>query len=185
MTLALKEWAVGVDALCAGRTIMLLRKGGIREPRKSFQIERQQALLYPTYEHQKPHLLSDEYAEQVTSVPDGWHPHEVKMSGWARITHCFTVGETRLAALAPFHIWNDRFVEERLAWKPERPLYLLLLRVYRLPQVQAIAYRRSYGGCRSWIELEEAIELTGSTAVLDESDYRDRVAAIETILASN
>ena len=27
---ALKEWAIVVDALAAGKTIMLLRKGGIR-----------------------------------------------------------------------------------------------------------------------------------------------------------
>jgi len=33
---ALKEWSVAVEALEAGKTIMLLRKGGIREASKNF-----------------------------------------------------------------------------------------------------------------------------------------------------
>ncbi|BCX07554.1 MAG: hypothetical protein KatS3mg066_1413 [Fischerella sp.] len=35
---ALKEWAVAVTALEAGKTIMLLRKGGIHERNGRFQV---------------------------------------------------------------------------------------------------------------------------------------------------
>jgi len=50
-THALKEWAVAVDALEQGKTIMLLRKGGIHEQGGRF-VAQNQILLYPTHEHQ-------------------------------------------------------------------------------------------------------------------------------------
>ena len=50
---ALKEWAVAVNALESGKTIMLLRKGGIHERGGRFQVAHEQVLLYPTYEHQQ------------------------------------------------------------------------------------------------------------------------------------
>jgi hypothetical protein len=82
---ALKEWAVAVDALAAGQTILLLRKGGIREQGGTFAVPHRQVWLYPTYEHQKPHLLRSDYAAQVTEVPSGWHPEQVKIQAWAQI----------------------------------------------------------------------------------------------------
>ncbi len=54
---ALKEWAIAIEALETGKTIILLRKGGIREKGGHFQAKYLQVWLYPTYEHQKPQLL--------------------------------------------------------------------------------------------------------------------------------
>jgi len=65
-THALKEWAAAVDALEQGKTIMLLRKGGIHEQGGRFKVAQNQILLYPTHEHQQPFLLRHDYAEQVT-----------------------------------------------------------------------------------------------------------------------
>jgi hypothetical protein len=53
---ALKEWAVAVNALESGKTIMLPRKGGIHEQSGRFQVAHEQILLYPTYEHQLPNI---------------------------------------------------------------------------------------------------------------------------------
>ena len=39
LTSALKEWAVAVEALEQGKTIMLLRKGGISEQGGRFQVK--------------------------------------------------------------------------------------------------------------------------------------------------
>jgi hypothetical protein len=67
-THALKEWAVATRALEQGNTVLLLRKGGIHERGGVFTVAQSQVLLYPTYEHQKPHLLKAEYADQVEPV---------------------------------------------------------------------------------------------------------------------
>jgi hypothetical protein len=182
-THALKEWAVAVDALEQGKTILLLRKGGIRDRGKSFSVAHRQVLLYPTYEHQQPHLLKAEYAHRVEPVPSGWHPPAVRILAWADITHIFRVLEhDRIFALLPHHIWTLDFVTERLQWQPNSPLYVLLLRAYRLPRQHVIPYQRQYGGCKSWIELAESIDLTPATPSLSESEYTDQVTRISRIL---
>ena len=171
-THALKEWAVAVDALEQGKTIVLLRKGGIKEEGKHFKVAHDQILLYPTYEHQQPNLLKAEYANQVKPVTSGWHPETVRIGSWASITEVLPVSdESAVAALRPYHIWNEQFVSDRLKWKPRQPIYVLLLRVYQLSSVSVIPYRPEYGGCRSWIDLVEPISLEGVVPVLDDAEY--------------
>src|SRR4028118_468053 len=171
-TRALKEWAVAVDALEQGKTIVLLRKGGIKEEGKHFKVAHDQILLYPTYEHQQPNLLKAEYANQVKPVTSGWHPESVRIGSWASITEVLPVSdESAVAALLPHHIWNEQFVSDRLKWKPRQPIYVLLLRVYQLSSVSVIPYRPEYGGCRSWIDLVEPISLEGMVPALDDAEY--------------
>lgn len=178
-THALKEWAVAVDALEQGKTIMLLRKGGIKEDSNRFNVTHDQILLYPTYEHQQPNLLKAEYASQVKPVTSGWHPETVRIGSWAKITDILPVSEeSAVAALLPYHIWNEQFVSDRLRWKPRQPIFVLLLRVYQLPQPQIIPYRQEYGGCRSWIDLIEPISIEGAVPVLDDSEYNKQVTVI-------
>jgi len=180
---ALKEWRVAVEALEQGETIVLLRKGGIREAGGKFAIAHAQVLLYPTDEHQRPHWLKAPYASRVEFVPSGWHPSTVPITAWASITDVLPMdGTDRLAALLPFHIWNEDFVAERLRWKPDQPLHVLLLRVYRLRQPRTLDFIPAYGGCKSWIELAEAIVIADSTPVLSDQAYAERVAAVRGVV---
>lgn len=185
-THTLKEWSVAVDALERGKTIMLLRKGGIKEEGNRFKVTYNQILLYPTYEHQQPNLLKAEYASQVTPVTSGWHPEMVRISSWAEITDILMVSdETAVAKLLPFHIWNEQFVSDRLRWKPRQSLFILLLRTYRLPHAQLISYRTEYGGCRSWIDLAETISLGGIVPVLDDTTYTQQANQIRNLLTES
>lgn len=179
ITHALKEWAVAVDALEQGKTIMLLRKGGIHEQGGRFKVAHNQILLYPTYEHQQPLLLRHEYASQVTPVPSGWHPETIGIGSWAEITDILPVSdETIVRALLPFHIWNEQFISDRLKWKPRQPLYILLLRTYMLAEAQIISYRSEYGGCKSWIDLAEPISIEDAVPVFNDAEYTQLVAEI-------
>jgi hypothetical protein len=180
---ALKEWAVAVDALEQGKTIMLLRKGGIREEGKHFKVAHNQILLYPTYEHQQPNLLKAEYAPQVEPVTSGWHPETVRIGSWAEITDILPVSdESTVDALLPYHIWNEQFVSDRFQWKPRHPVYILLLRTYRLRQPKVIPYLPEYSGCRSWIDLVEPISIEGAMPVLTDTEYTKQNAQIRQIV---
>jgi len=180
---ALKEWAIAVKALEMGETIMLLRKGGIHERGGRFQVAHQEVLLYPTYEHQQPFLLQPEYTNHVYPVTSGWHPEKVRIGSWAQITDIFPVyDESTVNALLPFHVWNEYFISDRLKWKPRQPLYILLLRTYKLSQAQEISYRAEYGGCKSWIDLAEAINLHSCEPVLSDSAYTQLLAEIRSIV---
>lgn len=187
--MALKEWAVAIEALMQGEMILLLRKGGIHEAGGRFAIAQPQFWLSPTYEHQKPHLLKSPYADRVSPVASGWHPEVLPIQAWATVTHVYEITEAeQIAALLPFHIWTETFATERLKWKSRSPLSVLLLRVYRCSQPISLPYRSEYGGCKSWIEIAELPELTGgpempeAQPVLSEADYQRQVQAIQTAI---
>ncbi len=182
---ALKEWSVAVDALVQGEMILLLRKGGIREVGNRFQVPHQRIWLYPTYEHQKPHLLKSQWAEQVRPVKAGWHPAVVTIQAWADIVQVWTIRhEQSVQSLLPFHIWNEQFVTERFRWKPSQPLHLLLLRVHRLATPIAIDWQPDYGGCRSWLTLKDPLDLMPSQPVLDQQTWAKTGEAIHAQIAA-
>ncbi|MBD1910292.1 DUF1802 family protein [Leptolyngbya sp. FACHB-16] len=155
----LKEWAVVVAALEYGHTILLLRKGGIRETGGTFAIQEPQFWLFPTYEHQKAQWLKPEYGHLLQTAPAAPPtgtpvppPHVV--ASWAEVTHTAQITTEDVAeALYPFHVWSPELVSKRLTWKPQQPLYGVLLRVYRLEQGLELEDQPAYGGCKSWLKL--------------------------------
>jgi hypothetical protein len=185
ITNALKEWNVAVNALDNGKTILLLRKGGIREQGGNFNVHHQRVLLYPTFEHQQPELLKSEYKNQVTKVASGWHPETIIIRNWAEITDTFlVVDQPVIKALLTYHIWNEKFVLDRLKWKANQPIYVLLLRTYKLAKPQTISYNQAYGGCRSWIDLVAPIALDESLPVFSDSEYIVKSNEIKHLIAS-
>ena len=180
---ALKEWDSAVKALSLGKTVLLLRKGGIREVGGKFSVKHRQVLLYPTYEHQNPDLLKPEFANNVETVVSGWHPETIPINCWAEITHIFALDKVnKVKALLPFLVWNDRFIDERLRWKPKQPIYALCLRVSRLSKTFNIVFSENYGGCQSWIEIQEPIPLHSSTLALTDEKYKEQVRMIQAII---
>ncbi|HYW20847.1 MAG TPA: DUF1802 family protein [Nodularia sp. (in: cyanobacteria)] len=187
---ALKEWAIAVNALEKGKTIMFVRKGGIHEHSGHFKFPPEQILLYPTYEHQQACMLKAEYTNLVSPVTPGWHPEKVTISSWAKITDILPIiDESIVHALLPFHIWNERFISDvydglrlRLKFRITQPIYILLLRVYKLPQTAEIFYRHEYDACKSWIDLGQSIPLDDAEPVLSDFDYTQLTAEIYRIV---
>ena len=185
LSYSLKEWAIAVSALGSGQTIMLLRKGGIRENSKKFRVKQQHVWLYPTYEHQKPQLLKTEYSHQVQEVPSGWHPQTVNIQSYGEITHTLMVDSWDIIKqLEPYHVWNQTMIRDRFKWKPQQPLAVLLLRVFNLPEPVTIPYDSSYGGCKSWIELQQPIALQNLKPVMSLDNYQQQAQEIMNIVNS-
>jgi hypothetical protein len=180
LTQALKEWAIAISALRSGSQILLLRKGGIRDPRQPFSEIPRRAALFPTYEHQVPHYLKQpvEIASPDVNAP-------IVIDTWAHITHGFLLSsEAEVMALLPFHIWTAEFVTERLKWRSHQPLQALLLRAYSLQQPVVLGRSPSHAGCRSWIHLETPIFTQNSMPALSEQDYQTHLKALEDAIQS-
>ena len=168
---ALKEWAVAIKALEAGETALVVRKGGIRE--KAFAVEKSRFLLFPSYEHQRPDLLKPEHAGLMERVPknrkdDG----PVVFTSYAEVVGAFEVSEAEdLAAVDPHHVWTPEYAESRFRWRPKKPLTVLVLRTYVLPEPVELPYGESYGGCKSWIGVDEPVSVEGAVPALDDEEF--------------
>jgi hypothetical protein len=172
---ALKEWAVAVRALERGETALVVRKGGIRE--KTFAVPQTRFLLLPGYEHQRPELLKREYRSLMDGIPDLADDGPLRFTSFAEVEGAYEISEAeRLSALNPYHIWTPEYAESRFKWRPKKPLTVLVLRTYVLPDTVELPHRDEYGGCKSWIGLTRGISVEGARAALSDEDF-DRLVA--------
>ncbi|NBD26114.1 DUF1802 family protein [Paenibacillus sp. T1] len=183
--IALKEWAVAVKALAEGKQIMVLRKGGIAEETKDFQLKSPRFFLLPAYEHQRPELLKEAYRDDLQAVLDAWTPGSstVEIAAYAEAADDIEIhDQATVDLLADYHIWTDTFTEERLKWKRKQPLHLLLLRVYLLDRPVRLPMQEAYTGCKSWVNLEPFAADAVAHPVLSDEEFERRTAEIRAAL---
>ncbi len=170
--IAFKEWAVICRALAEGAQAIILRKGGIHEDREGFRVEHREFWLFPTQFHQQSQQL-------VPTAEQNWQRTiaEPPAAGTIPIDDYVVVeqvheidDESVLDRLAGTHIWSHPTLVERFRYR--RPgLFLLLARVFRTPKPYVLADTPYFAGCRSWVELPEAIPTAGATPVLSDNQF--------------
>ena len=164
---ALKEWSTVVEALARGEQILLLRKGGIADA--TFGIEAERFCLYPTYFHQGE-------TEPRTSVT---------ITHWCEVVRMWrTSDRNALQRIAPLAGIPRETFEARYRFRPDQALHIIAVRAFALEHAPTIAFRESYGGCLSWISLEEEIDITGSRPVLSEAELDVKMNTVARVLAN-
>ncbi len=200
MPIAFKEWAVTVRALAEGEQLLTLRKGGIREENKHFEIEHDRFFLYPTFDHQRADLVrQSHHPELPRALEEGvWadgeppasallreggvpQPDRVRIRSWAEVAASYLITDPRCVdALSPYYVWTTDYAEKRLQWKRRHPLHVMVLRTYRIPRPVTVKVRDDYGGCRSWLEVQRDLPFEG-TPVLSDEEFERAAAQIEAI----
>ncbi len=179
LRVALKEWATVCRAIEAGRQIVLLRKGGIYEAAGEFEVEHRQFLLFPTYLHQNLKMLKPE--AHVGFEPLAAEPSKIEIRAAAKVTGIIELKDRKqMDAIDAEHIWTPALIDMRFNYRPENPLYLLIVRGYRLPKPVAIENTPAYAGCKSWVPLNSPVATAGAEPALPDADYdlaRKRVLA--------
>ncbi len=177
---AFKEWAVACKAMGEGRQTLLIRKGGIREEGGVFTVNDPEFFLLPTYEHQNASLLQPEFVSRLEAIQSAPHdPDTVTLAVYAVVdTIAVARDEEQVNALAGEHIWNPTYVKQRFDFNPYDPLYLILLRVYRLPEPVTLPMRPEYVGCKSWITLERPLSTQGAVPAIPDAEFARRRAAL-------
>lgn len=159
---ALKEWSNVVAALGRGEQIVLIRKGGIADP--SFGVEAERFYLYPTYFHQG----ESEARRSVT------------ITHWCEVVRTWSVrDEESLAKIAPQVVLPYETLEARYRFRPDQALYVIAVRTYALARPAEVRFRDEYGGCKSWVSVDEEIPIDGSTPVLQEVELQARIDALQ------
>lgn len=164
---ALKEGSSVCDRLAKGEHILLVRKGGIRERRKGFEVEHREFFLFPT-----------RYHEKGESPPD-----RVELALYATVEDDVPVKDLeKLRGLEGQHAvpWED--VEGRFNYGREKGVHVLALRAYRLARPAALPDARAYAGCASWVELRDEIPVVTEGPVLNRAEFRKKLESMQGIL---
>ena len=158
--LALKEWSIICKAMEEGKQTILLRKGGILEYKKGFEISQKLFLLYPTLEHQTAEYLQSNYLQEYELLLKRNSSEIVqdKVNTIRIIARIEAMQEFHdhelLSKLVKYHIWNEKYVNMRMNYNPKKPMNALLLRIYKLSQPISIDVNPEWAGCKSWIDIE-------------------------------
>jgi len=178
--IAFKEWAVICAALGEGRQSLILRKGGIDDGDRGFQVEHQEFWLFPTYEHEQADSLIDEARPLFEQVE-----RERPSTGTIRIAHYVFVDDVIeirdpivLPSLVNLHVWSARTIDKRFRYKRDG-LMGLIVRVYRTEIPIELPDSPHFAGCRSWVELPNGLSTRGVKPVLSDTVFSRQRAAIQ------
>ena len=164
-------------ALEQGRQTVLLRKGGIYEAAGEFEVEHREFLLFPTYLHQNLKMLKP--SEHEGFEPRSAEPDQVSITAAGAVTDIIELkSRAQIDAIDDEHVWTSPLIDMRFNYRPENPLYLLLVRAYRLRQPATLANTPAYAGCKSWVPLDQAVQVGDALPVLDDVTHEVRRASI-------
>jgi hypothetical protein len=168
---ALKEWAVLVDAMKRGELVAMVRKGGIREQRAGFSVRHDRFLLYPTFFHEKANELAPRYAESLdASHVNKPEPGTIRIDSVADVVGVWQVNDLEtLRAIEGKHGMSWSAVESRFHYKNKPGVQVIAVRLSKLQEPVVVAETRRYLGCVSWVELDDAIDVSNATPVLDDA----------------
>lgn len=187
LDVALKEWAVICDLLLAGKMTFLLRKGGILETGGPgvFELEHQRFAFFPSWAHQQPQMIKPVYRDQVQVFDE---PTHVTMKVAGEVAGIWQVADRQPflpgGTLDELHPWSAEQIDMRFDYKPQRPLFVLAVRVLSLAEPKQIANDETYGGCRSWVPLRRGDEVDDATAapVMDDPAFAELIERITAAL---
>ena len=162
---ALKEWASAIDALGRGAQVILIRKGGIADP--AFGVEAERFYLFPTNFHDG----------------GGAPPQAVPITHWCEAVRTWRVHDLdALHRLEPLVVFDRNTLETRYRFRADQAIHVIGVRTYRLARPATVAMTDDYAGCRSWVSLDEEIDVDGSVPVLSEAELAGRFDAVEQLL---
>jgi hypothetical protein len=157
--------------------MLLLRKGGIYEAAGEFELENPQFLLFPTYLHQNLNMLKP--GDQAGFEARLSEPQEIRLSAAGEVTDIVQLkSRPQMDALDAEHVWTPPLIDMRFNYKPQNPLYLMLVRAYRLADPITVKNTPEYAGCTSWVPLLEPIDTKSATPVVEDAQYDARRQSI-------
>jgi hypothetical protein len=180
---ALKEWDVVCEALGSGRQVIVIRKGGIAEGKDGLRFEHTEFALLPTFFHQQAErVLPDaDFAARQGGADGERESVEIRHAA-SLVWHKVVTDRALLGKLQAFHILTPEEVEARFNQRPAPGVHIALVRVYRLDPPQRVAWQKSFGGCRSWAEMDADLESCTRVSVLSDEHFAELERELRAIL---
>ena len=70
-------------------------------------------------------------------------------------------------------------------FRPDQAVHVIAVRTWALRQPVQITMTEAYAGCRSWVSLDEEIDIQGSRPVLSDSDLQAKIEEVSASLPWN
>ena len=179
---ALKEWSLICDALMTGEHIAIARKGGVRDAKGAFRLERRHFALFPTNFH-----------ADVAGAPEGTRTGDMKagesvsMRLTATATRAWRVpassAEACFALFSESSGWPKDLFAKRANFKPSNEVTVVELRAYEVADALTLPPdEQRYGGCKSWINID-SWRPANVRAVLSDEEFAEKSSALGRDLA--
>ncbi len=169
-SVAFKEWAIVCEALGRGAQNIILRKGGIAEGRGGFSFCHRQFFLFPTFFHEQ---IEKTRLSGVT-IP-GRREGEIELRFMAKLEIAKWITSSEIAeSLEPLHILKPEVVHERFRYDGDNGLHVAFVRIFRVQPVWILGAAKSFGGCRSWVDLPAPPAASDFQPVLSESAHETK-----------
>ena len=165
MVLAFKEWSYIVDALGKGKQNLILRKGGISEEEDSFTLKSKNFLLFTTLFHQAENHIKPDWLPKLNGAAFHQPNGDIKIEYFASVAEVKKMNTWEdVKKLQPYHAWTEEIIKERFErW--DKNLTALVVLVYKLEKAVLLESLPEYGGCKSWINIAQEIELIGKPVI--------------------
>ena len=178
MSVGFKEWAVVCEAIGNGRQSVMLRKGGIAEGRDGFAFKHREFFLFPTWFHEQLEKTTLPAGTLLPPQLDGEIEIQYAVTlEWSRLV----TDSTRLPVLKEFHILHDSVVEERFCYDEVPGIHVGFVRGFRLVSPRRLAMQKSFGGCRSWLDLP-GLEGVDLVPVISDEEHAARRHDLQALL---
>lgn len=165
---ALKEWASVIDALGRGEQIVLIRKGGIADPK--FGLEADRFYMFPTNFHDG----------------GGQPPSAVPITHWCEAVRTWEVRDlNQLLRLEPLVAFDRTTLETRYRFRSDQAVHVIAVHTWELPTPAMVTMTDAYAGCRSWLSLDEEIDIDGSRRVLSDEQLQAKIDEVSSRLSWN
>jgi len=176
---ALKEWAIVVDALRRGEQIAIARKGGVADAKGAFTPRRGVFALFPTNHHAD---VSAWKGAAETRAPNMKNGESVPLRVVAEASAAWRVQGDRsrdaLAMLSRRSGWPEDVFAKRANWRADAPLTIMFLRAYETAETATLEPDEArYGGCKSWVAIDAW--RPRMTPVVSDEEYATISASIE------
>ncbi len=148
-SIAFKEWALVCEALGRGAQSIILRKGGIAEGRSGFAFCHREFLLFPTFFHEQ--LEKTRLSDAILPLR---RENEIELRFLAKLEIAKWITSPEIAdSLESLHVLKPEVVRERFQYDNAPGLHVAFVRIFELQPTWVLAEKKSFGGCRSWVDL--------------------------------
>jgi hypothetical protein len=110
-------------------------------------------------------------------------PSAVPITHWCEAVHTWEIRDLDvLLRLEPLVVFDRQTLETRYRFRSDQAVHVIAVRSYALAKPAHVRMTDEYAGCRSWISLDEEIEIDGSRPVLTDAELQAKIESVSALL---